>query len=69
MARISKDNYNYKRGLIRLEKQVRVDKLTKSNINNRGYNKYLKQSGEVSIEIDYDKYNQDKVWDGLKEFF
>jgi transposase len=56
------------RGLTRLEKQVRAGKLTKSNVNNRGYNKYLKLSGEVSIEIDYEKYNQDKVWDGLKGY-
>jgi transposase len=67
-GRASKDEYNRKRGLTRLEKQVRAGKLTKSNINNRGYNKYLKLSGEVSIEIDYEKYNQDKVWDGLKGY-
>lgn len=67
-GRASKDEYNRKRGLTRLEKQVRAGKLTKSNINNRGYNKYLKLSGEVSIGIDYEKYNQDKVWDGLKGY-
>jgi len=67
-TRASKDEYNRKRGLTRLEKQVRAGKLTKSNINNRGYNKYLKLSGEVSIEIDCEKYNQDKVWDGLKGY-
>ena len=67
-ARASKDEYNRKRGLTRLEKQVRAGKLTKSNINNRGYNKYLKLSGEIFIEIDYEKYNQDKVWDGLKGY-
>lgn len=67
-ARASKDEYNRKRGLTRLEKQVRAGKLTKSNINNRGYNKYLKLTGEVSIEIDYERYNQDNVWDGLKGY-
>jgi transposase len=67
-ARASKDEYNRKRGLTRLEKQVRAGKLTKSNINNRGYNKYLKLTGEISIEIDYDRYNQDNVWDGLKGY-
>jgi transposase len=67
-ARASKDEYNRKRGLARLEKQVRAEKLTKSNINNRGYNKYLKLTGEVSIEIDYERYNQDNVWDGLKGY-
>ena len=50
--RAAKDAYNRKRGLLRLEKQVKSGKLTKSSINNRGYNKYLKLTGEVSIEID-----------------
>jgi transposase len=67
-ARASKDEYNRKRGLTRLEKQVRAGKLTKSNINNRGYNKYLKLTGEISIEIDYQKYYQDNEWDGLKGY-
>ncbi len=52
----------------RLEKKVRTGKLTKDNINNRGYNKYLKLSGEVNITIDYDKYEADSVWDGLKGY-
>jgi hypothetical protein len=51
-----------------LEKQIKSGKLTKSNINNRGYNKYLKLSGDVSIEIDYQKYNNDEIWDGLKGY-
>jgi len=67
-ARASKDEYNRKRGLTRLEKQIRAGKLTKSNINNHGYNKYLKLTGEISIEIDYQKYDQDNVWDGLKGY-
>ena len=66
--RAAKDAYNRKRGLNRLEKQVKAGKLTKSNINNRGYNKYLKLSGEVLIEIDYQKFNNDEVWDGLKSY-
>jgi len=67
-ARAVKDAYNRKRGLDRLEKQVKAGKLTKSSINNKGYNKYLRLSGEVSVEIDYDKYNNDKIWDGLKGY-
>ena len=66
--RSRKDSYNRKRGLKRLEKQVNTGRLTKSNINNRGYNKYLKLNGEVSIEIDYDKYDKDQQWDGLKGY-
>ncbi len=67
-ARAAKDAYNRKRGLTRLENQVKRGRLTKANINNRGYNKYLKLTGDVSIEIDYDKFNNDQAWDGLKGF-
>ena len=67
-ARAKKDAYNRKRGLNRLEKQVKSGKLTKSSINNKGYNKYLKLNGDVVIEVDYDKYNHDQAWDGLKGY-
>lgn len=67
-ARATKDAYNRKRGLNRLEKKIKSGRLTKSNINNRGYNKYLRLTGEITIDIDYEKYNQDQVWDGLKGY-
>lgn len=66
--RAAKDEHNRLRGLQRLEKQVKAGKLTKSNINNKGYNKYLRLQGDITIEIDYEKFNQDKVWDGLKGY-
>lgn len=66
--RAKKDEYNRKRGLMRLEKKVKSGKLTKSSINNKGYNKYLKLTGEVEIEIDYKKYEKDNAWDGLKGY-
>ena len=66
--RAAKDEHNRRRGLQRLEKQIKSGKLTKSNINNKGYNKYLRMKGEVKIEIDYDKFNNDKKWDGLKGY-
>ncbi len=66
--RARKDEYNRNRGLKRLEKRIKSGKLTKSNINNRGYNKYLKLEGEVTIDIDYDKFKKDSVWDGLKGY-
>ena len=66
--RAAKDQHNRNRGLQRLEKQIRAGKLTKSNINNRGYNKYLKMEGEISIQIDYEKFNSDAIWDGLKGY-
>ncbi len=67
-GRAKKDSYNRRRGLMRLEKGLKRGRLTKSNINNRGYNKYLKMTGEVKIEIDYQKYEEDSKWDGLKGY-
>jgi len=66
--RAGKDRHNRTRGLQRLEKQLKRGKLTKASINNRGYNKYLKLKGKVDVEIDYDKYQQDQQWDGLKGY-
>ena len=66
--RAANDEHNRMRGLRRLEKILNAGKLTKANINNKGYNKYLRLMGEIKIEIDYDKFNQDKQWDGLKGY-
>jgi transposase len=66
--RAKKDQSNRKRGIERLEKNLKSGKLTKSNINNRGYNKYLRLEGEISINIDYEKFEKDQIWDGLKGY-
>lgn len=66
--RAKKDAHNRKRGLRRLEKNLRSDKFTKAQINNRGYNKYLKLTGKVRVEIDYQKFKTDGRWDGLKGY-
>jgi transposase len=66
--RAAKDKYNRERGLRRLEKLLKSGKLTKSNINNRGYNKYLKMEGEIRISIDKEKIEADAKWDGLKGY-
>jgi len=66
--RAKKDKHNRERGLNRLEKQLKSGKLTKSNINNRGYNKYLKMDGEINISIDVEKFEADAKWDGLKGY-
>ncbi|TAG90895.1 MAG: IS1634 family transposase, partial [Bacteroidetes bacterium] len=67
-SRARKDAHNRERGLKKLEKQIKSGKLTKAQINNRGYNKYLKMEGEVTIKIDMDKYKSDTKWDGLKGY-
>ena len=66
--RAKKDLFNRERGLKRLEKQIESGKLTKSNINKRGYNKYLKMEGKMDISIDREKFEEDAKWDGLKGF-
>jgi hypothetical protein len=66
--RAKKDLANRERGLKRLEKSLQTGRLTKSNINNRGYNKYLQMHGELQITIDYDKFRTDTKWDGLKGY-
>ena len=66
--RAAKDRYNRERGLKRLEKKVVSGRLTKANINNRGYNKYLKMEGEVTISIHTEKFEKDSCWEGLKGY-
>lgn len=67
-SRSSNDLKNRKRGMSRLEKAVATGKLNKSNINNRGYNRYLTMRGNVEIKINYDKFESDRKWDGLKGY-
>lgn len=67
-SRAKKDKANRERGLKKLEKQIKSGKLTKANINNRGYNKYLKLEGEINITINQEKFNEDQKWDGLKGY-
>lgn len=66
--RAKKDQFNRDRGLKKLEKNLASGKLTKANINNRGYNKFLKLEGKISISIDNEKLEQDQRWDGLKGY-
>jgi len=66
--RARKDAHNRQKGLKRLEKKVHSGKLTKEHINNRGYNKYLTLNSTIEVEIDYEKYEADGAWDGLKGY-
>ncbi len=66
--RAIKDEYNRKKGIKRLEKQLKTGRLTKAHINKRGYNKFLKMQGGISISIDRQKVKQDIRWDGLKGY-
>ncbi len=67
-GRAKKDKYNREKGLKRLGKSIKSGKLTKSNINNRGYNKFLEMDGDVQIKINQEKIKTDEKWDGLKGY-
>jgi len=67
-ARAKKDNYNRERGIKKLQKQIDTGKLTKAQINNKGYNKFLKLSGTINVKLDKTKVSDDKKWDGLKGY-
>ena len=67
-SRARKDAHNRDRGLARLRKRVGTGKLTKEHLNNRGYNRFLKLAGEVTVEIDESQVEQAARWDGLKGY-
>lgn len=66
--RAKKDQYNREKGLRRLDKSLKTGKLTKSNINNKGYNKFLELDGKVHVKINPQKTAADAKWDGLKGY-
>ena len=66
--RQKKDGYNRRRGLKKLREQIKSGKLTKENINNRGYNKFLSLKGKIAVKINENKINEDREWDGLKGY-
>ena len=67
-GRALKDNDNRQRAIRRLEKLLKAEKLTKSQINNKGYNRLLKMEGEIKVVLDPDKITSDSQWDGLKGY-
>lgn len=67
-ARAKKDAYNRDKGIRRLEKEYKNNRITKEKINKKGYNKFLKLSDDIEVSIDYDKIKEDEKWDGLKGY-
>ena len=67
-SRAAKDAYNRKRGVERLRKAYSSGRLTKENVNRRGYNKFLEISKDVDVTIVEDKIMEDSRWDGLKGY-
>jgi len=66
--RAKKDKANREKGIERLKTKINSGKLSKQNINNRGYNKFLKIEGEATISLDLSKTEEDTKWDGLKGY-
>ncbi|MEO6681885.1 MAG: IS1634 family transposase [Ginsengibacter sp.] len=66
--RAKKDKYNREKGIKKLGKRIKTGRLTKSSINNRGYNKFLKLDGQINVNFDLQKIEEDIKWDGLKGY-
>jgi transposase len=67
-GRAKKDRYNREKGLRRLQKQLKTNRLTKATLNKRGYNKFLRMEGAIKVSIDESRVQQDACWDGLKGY-
>ena len=67
-ARAKKDNANREKGIAKLTKQIKSKQLTKAQINNKGYNKFLQMAGKITVALDQAKIADDKKWDGLKGY-
>ena len=65
-SRAKKDRYNRDKGVKRLKAAYESGTITKENVNNRGYNKFLEIAQDVKIAINQDKIHEDQKWDGLK---
>lgn len=66
--RARKDAYNRERGIARLQKVYKSGKLTKQQVNKRGYNKFLEISKDIEVVINEQKIAEDSKWDGLKGY-
>jgi len=66
--RAKKDKYNREKGVKRLKKAFKSGKITKENVNKRGYNKFLEISDNIKVTINHQKIQEDEQWDGLKGY-
>ena len=60
--------YNRDRGIARLRKAYKSGRITKSQVNKRGYNKFLEISKDIEVVISEEKIAEDCQWDGLKGY-
>jgi transposase len=70
LKRAKKDKYTREKNFEKLKIKVKSGNLTKSHLNNKGYNKYLtlSDSCQTTLSINEQKYNYDSQFDGLKGF-
>ena len=66
--RAAKDRHNRDKGIQRLRKAYSSGKISKRNVNQRGYNKFLVIENDVMVSIDEKKIAADAQWDGLKSY-
>ena len=57
--RAKKDAYNRDRGIARLRKAYKTGRITKSQVNKRGYNKFLEISKDIEVVISEEKIAED----------
>ncbi len=63
-----KDRNKRDKGIKRLRKVSLSGKISRNNVNKRGYNKFLVVENDDSISIDENKIAADAQWDGLKSY-
>jgi hypothetical protein len=63
-----KDKYNREKEIKRLKDAYKSGRITKENINKRGYNKFLEISDNIHVAISREKIKEDERWDGLKGY-
>lgn len=66
--RAGKEAYNRQRGVARLKRAYKSGYITKQQVNNRGYNKFLEISKDIEVCISEQKIAEDCKWDGLKGY-
>ncbi len=54
--------------IVRLRKAYKTGRITKSQVNKRGYNKFLEISKDIEVVISEEKIAEDCQWDGLKGY-
>ena len=66
--RAKKDAYNRNRGVARLKQAYKSGRITKQQVNRRGYNKFLEISKDIEVCISEQKIAEESKWDGLKGY-